>query len=104
MISFNSIKQSAEQIGRTLNPKKIILFGSYAYGKPTPDSDVDLLVVVKKGEKLSQQYDKISKILEPRYFPVDILIRTSHQLQQRLKIGDSFIQDILENGKVLYES
>lgn len=103
-ISFNLIKQSAERIARALHPKKIILFGSYAHGRPHRDSDVDLLIVLKEKRKTHHRYEEVSKLLEPRTFPVDLLVRTSREIRHRLKIGDTFIQDILGRGKVLYES
>lgn len=104
IISFDTIKQAVEQIAKTLHPQKVVLFGSYAYGKPGPDSDVDLLVVFKRRGKSDDYYQKVSEVLEPRTFPVDILVCSSIQIQKRLKIGDSFIREILEEGKVLYES
>ena len=100
-ISFNQIKQSAKEISRTVHPKKVILFGSYANGTPGPNSDLDLLVILKKGQKTC--YEKVSRIFEPRVFPVDILVHTTSEIQQRLKKGDAFIQEILNKGKVLYE-
>ena len=104
-VSFKTIKQAVERVTRTLHPEKVILFGSYAYGKPSPDSDVDLLLIFKEKKKSCDYwYSEVSQLLEPRSFPVDILIRTPAQIQQRLKIGDTFIQEILGRGKVLYES
>jgi predicted nucleotidyltransferase len=89
-----------------LKPEKIILFGSYAYGNPTPDSDVDLLVVVETDGKNKEVYRAVSKILYPRQFPVDILIKTPEEVEAGLKGGTDngfFIREILKKGKVLYD-
>ena len=98
------IKQVARKIGKKFQPQKIILFGSYSKGCPNPQSDVDLLVIFADKKKLSQRYIEISKEIEPRLFPVDLLIRSSKDIQRRLKMGDSFIEEVIRKGKVLYES
>ena len=83
------------------NPNKIILFGSY--GKPTQDSDLDLLVVMESDDRPVERAAKISRVLRPRPFPMDILVRTPEEIQHRLAIGDQFIREILERGRILYE-
>lgn len=103
-ISINQIRQSAREISRTIHPQKVILFGSYANGTPGPNSDVDLLVILNKKQKSFGLYEKISQLLEPRSFPIDLLVHTPIEIQKRLKKGDTFIQEILDKGKVLYES
>lgn len=103
-IPYSLIKTSAERIGKKLRPQRIILFGSYAQGTPHADSDVDLLVIFSNKEKIAQRYREASKVLEPRPFPLDILIRSSQEVRDRLKTGDHFIKEIIEKGKVLYES
>lgn len=98
------IKKYAHRIAQKCHPQRIILFGSYARGKIHADSDVDLLVILPGKKKAPDMYREISKIFEPRPFPLDLLIRSHQEIRHRLKIGDSFIQEILKNGKVLYES
>ena len=66
----------ALRIAQTLRPDKIILFGSYAYGRPTADSDVDLLVVMNTRLRPRQQRLVISRALSPHPFPMDILVKT----------------------------
>ena len=94
---------AVQRIVENLHPVKIILFGSYAYGVPTPDSDVDLLVVMDTSLSSRQQRLEISRVLSPRPFPMDILVRTPKDLAERLKLGDSFLEDIISRGKVVYE-
>ncbi len=96
-----------DAIGRIvseLKPEKIILFGSYAYGKPSPDSDVDLLVIMKTKAKEIDRFVAVSNLLYPRQFPVDILVRTPQEIEaETRKKGNFFMREILKKGKVLYE-
>jgi len=85
------------------HPKQIILFGSYAYGKPRPESDVDLLVVMETQLRESEQALRIRQHVTPM-FGVDILVYTPSRLEQRLEWGDSFLSEITEKGLVMYES
>jgi predicted nucleotidyltransferase len=100
------LPQAIKRIVSELKPEKIILFGSYAYGNPTPDSDVDLLVVIETNGKNKEIYRAVSKLLYPRQFPVDIIIRTPKEVEEALKGGKDnafFIREILKKGKVLYD-
>jgi|SRR5207247_1034737 len=104
MPSLNDIQALADQIARDFHPDKIILFGSYAYGTPTPDSDVDLLVVMPHdGKKAVDQAIQIRKVLEPD-FPLDLIIRDPRTLRQRIEWGDFFLREATARGTVLYES
>ncbi|HEX9331460.1 MAG TPA: nucleotidyltransferase domain-containing protein [Anaerolineales bacterium] len=98
-----SLRPAIQRIVDELNPEKIILFGSYAYGKPTPHSDVDLLVVLKTSASLKERSWEVSRLLLPRPFPVDILVKTPKEIEKALRSGDFFLQEILTRGKVLYE-
>ena len=102
-ISLQSIRNVTRRIAEEFQPEKIVLFGSYAYGTPGPDSDVDLLVVMDTSLSSREQRLEISRVLSPRPFPMDILVRTPKDLAERLKLGDSFLQDIINRGKVVYE-
>lgn len=97
------IRKLARQIAKQFKPQKIILFGSYARGKPRPESDVDLLVVMDTKLRESQQSLEIRRSLGVS-FGMDLIVRSPKRLAQRLKMGDSFLGDILKEGKVLYES
>jgi len=93
-----------ERIVSELKPEKIILFGSYAYGNPTPDSDVDLLVIMKTKAKEIDRYLAVSNLLYPRQFPVDILVKTPREVQaESRKKGNFFMREILAKAKVIYE-
>jgi predicted nucleotidyltransferase len=97
------IKNLCQQIAREFNPEKIILFGSQAYGKPTAESDIDLLVVMPYEGSPFRQAGEILKRLQV-WMPVDLIIRSAEEIEQRLRIGDRFMREILECGKVMYEA
>ena len=102
-VTQKTISTFARQIAQQFNPHKIILFGSYAYGKPTADSDVDMLVIMPFEGRGVYKSAEIATTLRPD-FPIDILVRTPEQVKQRLELGDFFIREITEKGKVLYEA
>ena len=103
MISMNTIQAFSRRIADEFKPQRIVLFGSYAWGTPTPDSDVDLLVIMSfEGKPVEKSVEMRLKLRPP--FPVDLLVRTPETVRQRLEIGDGFMKDILSGGKVLYET
>jgi len=73
-----------------LKPEKIILFGSYAYGNPTPDSDVDLLENMQTKAKEIDRYVMVSSLLYQRQFPVDILVKTPKEIEAEKKKRGNF--------------
>ena len=103
MVARNTIKKSGRQIGEQFGAERVILFGSHARGKATADSDVDILVIGSFEGRNVDTSVEIRMKLRPQ-FPVDILSRTPEKVRQRLKMGDCFIREILEKGKVLYEA
>ena len=86
-----------------LDVVKIVLFGSYASGNQTGDSDLDLLVIINTKEKGIKRYAMVSELLEPRKVPMDILVKTPEEIRKRLKMLCPFTENILKTGKVLYE-
>lgn len=98
-----SLPAAIQKIINELRPQKIVLFGSYAYGKPTPHSDVDLLVVLKTNAQPKERSWMVSRLLLPRPFPVDILVKTPGEIETALESGDFFLKEILTRGEVLYE-
>jgi predicted nucleotidyltransferase len=102
-IPMRAIHAVVKQIADKFQPEKIVLFGSYAYGKPRPESDVDLLVVMETSLRSRQQRLEISRALSPRPFPLDIIVRTPKVLEERIALGDIFLHEIMTQGKVVYE-
>jgi uncharacterized protein len=97
------IKKLCEQIARDFHPEKIILFGSHAYGRPGPDSDIDLLVVMPFKGRPVRQAIKIRNRLDTT-MALDLIVRTPKQVSERLAMGDFFIREITEQGRVIYEA
>jgi predicted nucleotidyltransferase len=85
------------------HPKKIILFGSRAWGEPTEESDLDLLVVMDVDGSPIRKASEISRTARPRFLPMDVIVRTPDEIEHRIGIGDPFIKRIMNRGKVLYE-
>jgi predicted nucleotidyltransferase len=102
-ITAAKIRQAVQKIVDAAHPEKVILFGSFANGQPTPDSDVDLLVIMQSDQNAHARAVQISEILYPRPFPVDIIVRTPEEVAERLALGDGFFHEIMTNGKVLYD-
>jgi predicted nucleotidyltransferase len=95
----------AERIKKNYNPDKIILFGSYAYGKPTRDSDIDMLIVKETKKRSMDRWFTLKKLCQDpnRGIPFSPLVFTPKELDYRLSLGDQFIKDILGKGQILYE-
>jgi predicted nucleotidyltransferase len=102
-ISRQQIKTYAMEVARQFHPQRIILFGSYAYGKPTQDSDVDLLVIMRHNKRNVEQAIEIRTKLDAP-FPMDLLVRTPERVTERIGLGDFFMREIVTKGKVLYEA
>ena len=98
-----TLPEAVARIVRELHPQRIILFGSYAYGVPIPDSDVDLLVIMETDADSQERSWAVSRLMLPRPFPVDTLVRTPDEVKRALANGDFFMRDIVTRGKVLYE-
>ncbi len=97
------LAEIVDRIVTAFTPEKIILFGSYAYGVPSIDSDVDLLVIQKTNLQRVERSVAISELILPRPFPVDILVKTPNEIQDALNKNDPFIKEIINRGRVLYE-
>ncbi len=98
-----AIRQVAREIKRSSHPQKIILFGSHAYGTPTPDSDVDFLVILNSKKRNVEQALRISRSVS-HPFPMDIVVLKPREVTQRLKGGDLVLREMVTKGKLLYET
>jgi predicted nucleotidyltransferase len=103
MVAMNEIERFGKEIGERFGAERVVLFGSYAGGTVTEDSDVDLLIVCPFEGRSVDKSVEIRLQLRPQ-FPVDLLVRTPEKVRQRIEMGDDFIKEILEEGKVLYEA
>src|SRR6476660_8058604 len=89
---MSAIRRYIRRIVERFDPEKILLFGSYAQGTATPDSDVDLLIVMRTRNQVEQAV-RIDEAIEERGFPLDLLVRTPKSLVERLQWGDTFLQE-----------
>ena len=104
MVKRSQIRAFSKAVVQKFRPRKIVLFGSYAYGNPTEDSDVDLLVIMPRTYDRGERMSVRIRHAIPRDFPLDLLVRTPADLARRLGWKDPFICELLEKGKVLYEA
>jgi predicted nucleotidyltransferase len=98
-----AIQSVVDQIVALFQPQKIILFGSYAYGIPKPESDLDILVIMDTQLSELKQAATICKQI-PYHFGIDLVVCTPQRLEQRLEWGDQFLREIIQRGVTLYES
>ncbi|HXF63008.1 MAG TPA: nucleotidyltransferase domain-containing protein [Caldilineaceae bacterium] len=96
------LAEITRRIVEAVEPEKVILFGSYAYGSPDVDSDVDLLIIADMDERPAERGVIISRLIWPRPFPVDILVKTPAEVEAALE-RDTFLREVLQRGRVLYE-
>lgn len=99
-----TIQDLTQRIVDEYAPRQIVLFGSYAYGAPNRDSDVDLLIVKDTSAPPLERRVQVRRLLRDpkRTIPIEIVVLTPEELRKRLAIGDQFFMDILERGELLY--
>ncbi len=91
-----------KKIVKEYQPEKVILFGSYAWGTPHAESDIDLFLVKKSGERRIERERDVQRILWGSNMPIDTIVYTPQEVQKRLDVGDFFIEKIVRDGKILY--
>jgi len=97
------IKNIVMKIAKKYKPEKIILFGSYAWGKPTKDSDVDLLIIKKTKKDKSNRRLELEMMFLERMMPIDFFIYTPEEIKKRLALNDFFVKNIIQKGQLVYE-
>ncbi len=103
MIDEKSIQDLRDRIAAEFRPQRIILFGSYAYGNPGANSDLDILVIFRSGSSGPKKAAEILGQINPRV-PVDLIVRTAKEIRSRLQANDYFLAEVLNHGRVLYEA
>lgn len=98
------LREIARKVVHAFRPKNIILFGSYAYGKPTSDSDLDLLIVMESRDRPAERIRKVSDLFDPRPLPMDFIVLTPGEVRHRLSGFDPFLEEVFEKGQMLYGS
>ena len=96
------VKKSIIEIKNKYKPEKIIIFGSFASGKIKSGSDLDFFIIKKTLKTRRERQREVSRILINREIPIDILVYTPAETEKRKKMGDQFILNILNTGKLVY--
>jgi uncharacterized protein len=104
LVTPGLLREIAQKVVHAFRPKNIILLGSYAYGKPTSDSDLDLLIVMESRDRPAERIRKVSDLFDPRPLPMDFIVLTPGEMRQRLSGFDPFLEGVLEKGQMLYGS
>jgi predicted nucleotidyltransferase len=103
MVELSTIRDLGRKVGEMFKPTRVVLFGSYAYGVPSEDSDIDLLVVMPQEPDAAHLAADIRLAL-PSQYPIDVLVHSRRRLRERLRQEDGFLAEIMEKGHVLYEA
>ena len=100
----DTIQKILDKLVTGYAPQKVILYGSYAYGKPDRDSDIDLLIIKETTERFIDRWVTVQQILTGTHpsIPVETLVLTPQEMERRLAIGDQFVEEIITRGEVLY--
>ena len=96
------VRKSILKIRDGYRPEKIFIFGSFASDKIGPDSDVDFFIIKKTLKSRLERQREVSRLLIDRQVPIDILVYTPAEVEKRKKLGDSFILNIINSGKLVY--
>ena len=99
----DSLFEITQKFNSNINISRVIVFGSYAYGQPTPNSDVDILVIVDRKLSTKKVLLDILDIFRPRWFPLNLIVKTLLEINFAIENGDFFIKEILNNGVIIYE-
>ena len=96
------VKDVVSKIVATINPDKIILFGSYARGDASPDSDIDVLVIKSGVENMRQAAQQIYRALHGIRAPVDVIVETPEHLEKHQNVPGLIYKRALTEGVVVY--
>jgi len=98
------LEEITKRLVAEFDPEQIILFGSHAWGTPTDDSDLDLLVIVtNSAEPEIERMVRVQKVLGDLIVPADVLVKTRTEADFFREVHASLVCEILERGKALYE-
>lgn len=104
MTAIDETNLIVSKIVEYCNPSKVILFGSMASGLNNSDSDIDLLIIKNSDKKRPFRVKEVFEALRgiKRNYPLDAIVYTQNEINERLNIGDYFITTAMNNGKVMY--
>ena len=98
------INKLVDEIKAGYKPEKIILFGSYAWGKPNEESDIDLLIIKQSEKPFHKRWLDVCRLVSNlrKGIAFSPFVITPEELRQRLDMGDQFFKKIIKEGEVLY--
>ena len=99
-----AILEIVQRVVEGYGPRKVILFGSYAYGEPNEDSDIDLLIIKNTKKRPIDRWLEVKKLLRGRVLRLSVspLVYTEEEIEDRIAMRDFFVKEILERGELLY--
>jgi predicted nucleotidyltransferase len=100
---MDRVKAISERLKEEYNAQAVILFGSYARGEATDDSDVDLLIIAPTKERFFERMATVLRLTRDLYYKLALepIVLTKQEVEQRLQRGDQFIKQIIEKGVYL---
>jgi len=102
-LEIDILNEITHRLVEVFTPEKVFLFGSYAYGKPTKDSDVDLLVVVRNSDQPSyRRARKAYAALRGITIPTDVIVMTREEFRRKSNVRSSLVSQAIHQGKLLY--
>ena len=102
MVTKEQIDEVVKRIINSYHPEKIILFGSYAYGIPDEDSDLDILIIKETDLPRYRRGREVRRCLRGLKTPVDLVVYSKKEIEEWLNVNTAFITTVMEKGKVLY--
>jgi uncharacterized protein len=103
-VNAKQIIEFVDRLVATFEPRQVVLFGSYASGKPTADSDVDLLITKRRWSMSPLTAAGRIRVALGVPFPMDLIVRSEAEVRRRIAGGDGFLREALETGITLYAS
>ena len=102
-VTSELLGQITQKLAAALNPEQIILFGSYAYGEPNEDSDIDLMVIVSHSDEPRYRRSRPAyRALRGIRIPTDVIVVTREEVTRKINVKSSLISRVMHDGKVLY--
>lgn len=100
---YGRLRKISERLKKEYHAEKVILYGSYATGTATEHSDIDLLVIAPTNERMFERMATVLELIHDLYdrLPISPIVLKPEEVEKRLKIGDQFVQEILEKGTKL---